>query len=131
MFLVKLSAYFYNKNMEQVCIYALRDSGEIFYIGQSKSVYNRLKCHISEAKKGSTPKDKRICDILENGRELTVEILKECTSINSYEIERGIINDYIKRGFKLLNTQCSKERRIPKKRKVVNYPRYSMIDWTK
>lgn len=101
--------------MKYVWIYALKDNGVIFYVGQTIRVYLRLEQHIIEAKYNNSIKDKRITDIINNGRELTIEVLEGCNNINSHDKERALVIKLKREGIELINSHYLCNRHIPKK----------------
>ena len=86
-----------------VTIYGLTDNGLIFYIGQSVQINTRLKTHIKESIKLLNDKDKRIQDILNNGRELNIITLQRCQQCKAIRNERMMIEKYFKDGYNLVN----------------------------
>lgn len=104
--------------MKFVWIYVLKDNGVIFYVGQTIRIYLRLEQHIQTAKKLTSVIDKRIMDIINNNRELTIEVLTGCNNINSFAIERATVEQLINEGIELINKRYAVNRKQP-----VNYGR--------
>lgn len=92
-----------------VTIYALTDNGMVFYIGQTKSIKKRLRCHKATAISLKTLKDKRVNDIFINGRELNYRVLKKCDKSIANKTEREFIEHYSNIGVKLLNIELPTE----------------------
>lgn len=86
-----------------VTIYALKDNGKIFYIGQTTNIRDRMYCHKTESKLKKTKKQQRLNDILTNGRELSHEILGTCETEQGTKVERYFILGYLALGYKLVN----------------------------
>jgi len=86
-----------------VTIYALKDNGIIFYIGQTISIKDRMYQHKAERHLNKTNKQKRIKNIFDNGRELTYEILETCETEQGLIIENNYIKIYLLQGVNLVN----------------------------
>ena len=86
-----------------VTIYALKDNGEIFYIGQTINIKDRMSNHISSSVLNKTDKQKRIKEIFDNGRQLTYEILETCETEQGLIIENNYIKIYLLKGANLVN----------------------------
>ncbi len=87
-----------------VTIYALKDNGKIFYIGQTISIIDRMYQHKAERRLKKTKKQQRIKDIFDNGRELSYEILGTCETQDGLNVEKYYIKIYLAMGCKLVNT---------------------------
>lgn len=86
-----------------VTIYALKDDEQIFYIGQTINIKNRMYQHKTERHKPNTPKRKKIKDIFDNGRKLSYIILATCQTKDALNVEKLMINLYYSRGEHLIN----------------------------
>lgn len=105
-----------------ITIYALTDNDVIFYIGQTMNLAGRFSYHKSECVKQKTTKQKRIFDVISNGRKLSVLYLEECHPDIATKRELYYVQYYINKGYKLTNKNLINTGKffIPQKRKVDN-----------
>ena len=91
-----------------VFIYALLDDGEIFYVGKTVNMRERFKNHVSQSVRLWNEKDKRIQDILLNGRKLEYRILDDVDHVIGDKAEADTIRTLIQGGTPLLNCMLYK-----------------------
>ena len=102
-----------------VKIYALKDKGVIFYIGQSVNPEIRLIAHIGLSKNPRTEKDIIIKSIIDSNRTVEMEILFKCIKRNSKKKEREAIEYYINKGYSLVNHAYTVKYKISKKELII------------
>ncbi len=92
--------------MRDVCeIYALKDpeNGEIRYIGKANDSEKRLRSHLRDAKRRTTPVYCWIQKLAKDGKIPKLEVLLICQKEAWPEYERILIAEYRAGGFRLLN----------------------------
>ncbi len=87
----------------KIYIYGLIDGNDVYYIGKTSNIEQRITGHIRESYKNITEKDKKIQCILFTNKRIPYKLLYICNETLALAKEESFIKEYSERGHKLLN----------------------------
>lgn len=96
----------------KIYIYCLKDAKSVFYIGQTKNVKRRLKCHLSGSRLLKNDKDAKIRGMMAKGKNPILEIIATCDESKANEMEAKYILEHAANGSPLLNSVITRAKRI-------------------